>query len=194
MAEKPSDTAERVRVQPPETLDIADRADIFLRRVGIESAEPLFRAIHANAQYLSQYQGAWPLNATLESTKEDISERQEKAEKGEWLDYELIEAANPNVVIGKGTFFGRDQGAKTSKFGYWIVQDKAGHGYATSIAKTMIAYGFEKWGLERIICEITSDNEASQQVARNVGLTPTGEYRTAPEDGSKAYEVWEIVK
>ena len=51
---------------------------------------------------------------------------------------------------------------------YW------GQGLGTEAAQAVARYGFERLGLSRLICVIDPDNQASMNVARNIGMTPEG--------------------
>ena len=54
---------------------------------------------------------------------------------------------------------------------YLISQDFQGNGYATECACASLDYGFQKIGMERIICLTHPQNHASRRVAEKIGMT-----------------------
>ena len=58
--------------------------------------------------------------------------------------------------------------------GYRLVHEAWGQGFATELARSMLARGFDLVGLQRIIGVTHPDNAASQQVLRKVGMRDAG--------------------
>jgi RimJ/RimL family protein N-acetyltransferase len=56
------------------------------------------------------------------------------------------------------------------EIGWWLAPDCWGKGFATEAARAALRFGFEKAGLEKIIAVTHKDNQASQRVARRIGL------------------------
>jgi RimJ/RimL family protein N-acetyltransferase len=56
------------------------------------------------------------------------------------------------------------------EIGWWLSPDCWRQGLATEAARTALRFGFEQAGLEKIIAVTHRDNEASQRVARRIGL------------------------
>jgi RimJ/RimL family protein N-acetyltransferase len=54
---------------------------------------------------------------------------------------------------------------------YLLAKEYWGRGLGTEAARAIAEYGFEQLQLSRLICLIDRDNQASIQVARNIGMT-----------------------
>lgn len=54
--------------------------------------------------------------------------------------------------------------------GYILARDAWGQGYATEVARAMVAAGFEQLGLERVFATCDVDNAASAHVLEKAGL------------------------
>lgn len=56
------------------------------------------------------------------------------------------------------------------EIGYWISQEYWGRGFATEIARGLMEYGKNKLNIEKMIALIQKDNNASQKVAKKIGM------------------------
>ena len=61
--------------------------------------------------------------------------------------------------------------------GYELNPEHWGRGYATEVARTLIAFGFRDLGLHRISAQCNADNAASVNVLRKVGMRLEGRIR-----------------
>ena len=68
-------------------------------------------------------------------------------------------------------------GHQAAKLGYAINADHWGHGYATDVARTILAYGFQALRLHRITAAIGPDNAASIAVVERFGMQYEGRLR-----------------
>ena len=57
------------------------------------------------------------------------------------------------------------------EIGYIIKQDQWRQGFATEIARRLVAFGFSELGLDEIFATIDDDNTGSIKVAKNAGLS-----------------------
>ena len=58
---------------------------------------------------------------------------------------------------------------------YMFAREHWGRGLATEAARAIVAFGFDRLGLDRIICLIDPENVASLKVASNVGMVADGD-------------------
>ena len=65
------------------------------------------------------------------------------------------------------TIDGRDE----VEVAYMIAKAYWGQGLGTEAAQAILAYGFKKLGLTRLICLIDRGNKASISVAENIGMS-----------------------
>jgi ribosomal-protein-alanine N-acetyltransferase len=56
------------------------------------------------------------------------------------------------------------------EIGWWLAAGCWRQGFATEAARTALRFGFEQATLEKIIAVTHRDNQASQRVARRIGL------------------------
>ena len=67
-----------------------------------------------------------------------------------------------------------DQGNLRAEMGYWIGRSLWGRGYASEAAESMLKYGFEELGLNRIHASCLKRNLASARVLQKIGMTREG--------------------
>ena len=65
---------------------------------------------------------------------------------------------------------------------YALAPSQWGRGYATEVARAMVAFGFERCGLTRIEATVDPANEASKRVLEKIGMSYVG--RGEDDDGS----------
>jgi len=58
---------------------------------------------------------------------------------------------------------------KRAALGFWVRSSRTGAGIATDAARTVVRFGFEDLGLERIEIEASVDNPASRRIAEKLG-------------------------
>ena len=74
------------------------------------------------------------------------------------------------------------EGGPEVEVGYHLRRDRWGRGYATEVTKALIAYGFERVGLDRIVAVAYPENVASHRVLLKAGLTHLGRRRAFGHD------------
>jgi RimJ/RimL family protein N-acetyltransferase len=70
-----------------------------------------------------------------------------------------------------------ERGHGRAELGYWIGLPYWGRGYATEAASTMVGYGFDELGLNRIQAHHLARNPASGRVLEKAGFTHEGFHR-----------------
>lgn len=61
--------------------------------------------------------------------------------------------------------------------GLSVVEPQAGRGYATELARRILAFGFDEAGLNRIEADVATENRASQRVMEKIGMRREGVLR-----------------
>ena len=64
---------------------------------------------------------------------------------------------------------------------YLLAKEYWGRGLGTEAARGIVRYAVGQLGLSRLVCLVTPGNQASANVARNIGMTPEAEMED--EDG-----------
>jgi RimJ/RimL family protein N-acetyltransferase len=77
-------------------------------------------------------------------------------------------------VIGSASVWTTSPGDRAGELGYTIRRDCWGEGYATEVARLLVALGFERLGLERLGATCDPANAASARVLEKAGLRREG--------------------
>jgi ribosomal-protein-alanine N-acetyltransferase len=95
----------------------------------------------------------------------------------------VVERKDQGAVIGaSGLFFATDQ--RAADFGFVYGPDAWGRGYATEGARALVAFAFERLGLDALNAYTALENGASARVLAKVGLRRIGHEREwAPARG-----------
>lgn len=86
--------------------------------------------------------------------------------------------ANGDVLLG-AIGLELNHFSRWAELGYWIGVPYWNNGYATEAAEALVAYGFEKLGLNRIQARHMTNNPASGRVMQKIGMTYEGTHREA---------------
>lgn len=89
--------------------------------------------------------------------------------------YGLLHASrrDDGVFVGGCGLFQVPEG-EAIEIAYRLPFDCWGHGYATEMARAVLAHGFDKLGLQRIIGLTWPENLPSQRVLQKIGMQHTG--------------------
>lgn len=77
-------------------------------------------------------------------------------------------------LVGSGGFHGPPDADGTIEIGYEVAPDRRGQGYATEIARALVAWALGQPEVSRIIACPTPDNVASIRVLERAGLDRVG--------------------
>jgi RimJ/RimL family protein N-acetyltransferase len=78
------------------------------------------------------------------------------------------------------------------EIGWRLARVHWGHGYATEAARAVLAFGFERVGLDRVVSVHALGNEASANVMRKIGMQ-LERHTTHPTNG-RGVRVYEIAR
>jgi ribosomal-protein-alanine N-acetyltransferase len=70
-----------------------------------------------------------------------------------------------------------DVGQRRAELGYWIGRHWWGRGYATEASRALVAWAFERLGLQRIFARHFASNPASGRVLEKIGMRREGVLR-----------------
>jgi len=66
---------------------------------------------------------------------------------------------------------------RRAELGYWIGRHWWGHGYATEASRALVAWAFERLGLQRVFARHFGSNPASGRVLEKIGMRREGVLR-----------------
>ncbi len=142
---------------------------LLLRPLSVDDASDLY-AVYADTQTMRY----WPSlpHATVGDTRVEIRQLIAPADACYWC----VCARTPYATVPIGVFgFLGNSGVPGA--GYILHRDYWRQGYGTEALRAMVAYGFERLGLDRIELWIHEDNLASQRLAQKVGFARRSQFR-----------------
>lgn len=89
----------------------------------------------------------------------------------------LIVERSSNIVIGSVNLKGAPDADGDVEIGWGLNQEYQGQGYATEAAAAVMRWAFQQPRVRSISATVPDDNDASQRVARRLGLTRTASIR-----------------
>jgi ribosomal-protein-alanine N-acetyltransferase len=146
---------------------------LVLRDITADDVE----AIHAYAgdPEVCRYM-VWGPN-TLEDTRAFVKEELEVLAAAEGKVYNKLVVDASGLVIGGTEIRVLSAEHRRGEFGYVYRRDQWAQGYATEVARAMVAFGFGELGLERISATCDPRNHASARVLEKAGLRLEGRMR-----------------
>ncbi|MCI0439420.1 MAG: GNAT family N-acetyltransferase [Chloroflexi bacterium] len=115
---------------------------------------------------------------TEEQTRSFIARMVELRQERPRASFELaIELREEGRLIGACGIRARPPEKRQGDIGYVLNSSYWGKGYATEAARALLAFGFERLGLRRIIATCATDNIASARVLEKVGMRREAHFR-----------------
>ena len=111
-------------------------------------------------------------------TEEWISKHQESFDKGEGVQFAIVDGEKGFLIggIGLGIAYKQDE---SMELGYWVGKPYWNKGYCTEAAQAVLKYGFEVLELHRIYARHLTRNPASGRVMQKIGMKHEGTSREA---------------
>jgi RimJ/RimL family protein N-acetyltransferase len=114
---------------------------------------------------------------TLDDTQAFVREQLEALAAAEGMVYNKLVVDASGLVVGGAEFRVLSAEHRRGEFGHVYRRDQWGQGYATEVARAMVAFGFGELGLERISATCDPRNRASARVLEKAGLRLEGHLR-----------------
>ena len=124
---------------------------------------------------------SWPNPDYAEIIPMIVEGRRKDPSSAEWI--RLIAHRVDKIVIGDIGFIKPPDEEGNVEFGYSIVPEYQGKGYATEAARAMIEWAFKQRGVRRVIASCLNDNTASTRVLEKAGMR-----QIEPEDDLLRWE------
>src|SRR5688500_15137217 len=110
----------------------------------------------------------WPQPDYAEIMPMIVEGRRKDPSSAEWS--RIIVHTVDQTVIGDIGFIEPPDGEGNVEFGYSIVPDYRGKGYATEAARAIIEWAFKQPGVKRVTANCLNDNYASIRVLEKTGM------------------------
>ena len=109
---------------------------------------------------------------SLEKTRKFLEKMEKSERENGFCRWQVVEKASSEIVGSCG--FGRIAETNEIELGYLFAQKHWGKGFATEIAESTLAYGFNNLNFREIIALTDLENIASQKVLEKIGFTKRG--------------------
>lgn len=155
---------------------INSNSKIIIRPLALTDAPKIVEAVNESLTELKQFMPWSHFPQSIESQRTRIVACIHDYWNGK--DYPFgIFGATTNSFIGCAGLHRRTLNTRGLEIGYWIRSSMAGKGLATAVTKSLIVYGFEYLGLNRIQCAHNSNNVGSARVNDKCNFRIEGKLR-----------------
>lgn len=137
---------------------------VTLKRTNKNFAEQRIKTLHKNLEYLQEFLPFATADYNIDDELNYIKSCDEKWQSGKAYDYSIFENST-GEYIGSCSLFQKSSVRKVYEFGYWIVKNKQGNGYVTSIVKYLSNYVCENLNPNRLVIACNTVNKKSAGVA-----------------------------
>ncbi len=146
-------------------------ATLKLTRAALAGSAALGRELSAAVP------ATWPPDfvdqAAFEYTIKRLSEGAEQA--GWWLHFVILRENGERVLIGSGGYKGPPSLDGAVEIGYGIVSEYRRRGFATEVARGLLAHAFADQAVDRVIAETLPELFGSIRVLEKIGLRLAGD-------------------
>jgi RimJ/RimL family protein N-acetyltransferase len=107
-----------------------------------------------------------------------LAAHEQARQRGEQIEFALVEPHDDNVVLGGGSLNNVDLEQGRAAIGYWLAPRARGRGVATHAVRLISCWAFRDLHVARLDLTCGPDNRASQRVAERCGFTREGVLRS----------------
>ncbi|WP_112180032.1 GNAT family N-acetyltransferase [Paraliobacillus zengyii] len=152
--------------------------EVSLRMFNESDAEEFYNLTISSKDYLREWLGWLDYIESIEDTTQNIKTRLKAfAENGGYpKSFAIIYKGDIAGTIGFNTLNKND---KMGDIGYWLGKDFQGNGIMTRAFMSIIDYGFNELGLNRIEISVATDNKKSRALPERFGFKVEAELRQA---------------
>jgi len=146
-------------------LNISD--NLLIKTLRSEDSNPLFNLVDGNREYLRQWLSWVDHTANVSDSRSFIKNTIQEWDNNTSLTLGIWHESELSGVINFHKFDWRN---KSSGIGYWLAQDKQGHGIITQACEKLIEYGFSSLKLSAIDIYCSTENQRSRAIASKLGF------------------------
>ena len=142
--------------------------NISLATLNPKLAKEHFELVDSNREFFGEWFG-WVDN--MKSKQDSLNFIQSRIIKDSSSQSSIFHILYASKLVGQVGFVGIEVGGTNGEIGYWLDSNHNGKGIMIQCVKTIMRYGFEDLGLNRIVIKAHVDNVRSQAVAKKLGFT-----------------------
>lgn len=163
---------------------ILETERLILREWTMDDADALF-AVVGDAEVMKWVEDGKPW-ASIEVAREWLRGVVENYRKRGYSRWAVVEKEGGRVVGSCG--FAPLPWSGEIDFGYLLVRDRWGRGYATEVGRAALLYGFGRLGFVEVVASIAPENAASRRVIEKLGFVYRGlEHQPGDSEESEIY-------
>ena len=147
-------------------LELPIRTRRLLLRDFVAADWPAFAAFASDARMLSQLLYAARAGSALEHRFARILAGQQAQPRRSWQ-LAVVTRRGGRIIGACDLALG---GRREADLGYMLARRHWGYGYATELARALVAAAFATLRVERVLAVVEVDNERSRRVLENAGL------------------------
>lgn len=114
-----------------------------------------------------------PVDSSRTAAERWIDGAEQRCRRGLSVDLAIVGSAD-DEVIGEVGLSSIDQRRRAALIGWWVAAAARGQGAASAAVAGFTGWALADAGFAAVVAEITDDNGASLQVAKNCGFIPLG--------------------
>ena len=160
---------------------------LILRKMTPDDAEAMFA--YASDPEVTRYV-TWETHRSIEDSRSFLELALGKYESGEEPDWGIVYKGDHRFVGACGIVGWVTEHAR-AEVGFVLSREYWGRGLMSEAVRTMLSFGFERMGLNRIEARCVAENVASARVMEKAGMTHEGTLRQR-EYIKRAYRDMEI--
>lgn len=151
------------------TILISDKLHLDL--LEDKHADPIFKMIETNRQYLKVWLSFVEAIKTPEAAMAFVKGSQQRNREGK--EYAFVVVEN-NEIVGRIGIYKIDQQHKTGEIGYWLIENKQGKGLMTQCCKALVGFCFGNLQLNRIEIRCGTGNLKSKSIPERLNFKREG--------------------
>ncbi|MBV9673158.1 MAG: GNAT family N-acetyltransferase [Verrucomicrobia bacterium] len=151
-------------------------ASLTLRLLDERDANEIFLLVDSDRAYLRKWLPWVDRTVTPEDSLAFVRGSLARRAISSGYDYGMIAGGRIVGVVGFNVI---DRNHRNATIGYWLNSLYTGQGLMTVAVRTLIRYGFDELGLNRIQIHVATGNRPSQRICERLGLVQEGILREA---------------
>ncbi|MBX2802077.1 MAG: GNAT family N-acetyltransferase [Myxococcales bacterium] len=175
-------------MSPPDLRTLTD-GDVQLSRIHPQDCVDLLEAVRASLTQLCTWQGWAHPDYSLDDAADYVASAWQTWSAGRGYDFAIRREGDPRI-LGMCSLNEMSPVRRSANLGYWVRTEVTGQGLATTAARLLARFGFERVGLRRISLFHAVGNGASGRVAEKVGFVREGRQRRVLRLHDSDHDAW----